>query len=155
LGGNPPHHAPAKEVGPRVASHSRTLPLQTEVTGQADNTPNTQTLATTLSPSFHLSGLVKPCRISPPPSPPCHHATGIPLRIYYNHFPLERGEDVCIDTVRVTGYGGAACLQHRKDFISNLSSASVRLHHPRDLISLTLWIFKGNVLIHLVASIVD
>jgi hypothetical protein len=72
---------------------------------------------------------------------------------YYIGCPLEWGEGIFIDTVHVTKYGGAARLQRRKDFTANLSSASVRLHHPRDLISLPLWIFKGNVLFYLVASI--
>ena len=38
-----------------------------------------------------------------------------------------------IDTVRAAEYGSAAGLQHQND----------RLHQPRDLISLRLWIYEG------------
>jgi hypothetical protein len=77
---------------------------------------------------------VKPCRIfssSTTTTPSCCSDSE---EIYHTSSSRWNGERKdFIDTVRVTEYGSAAGLQHRKE----------PLHQPRYQISLRLWIFEG------------
>jgi hypothetical protein len=64
----------------------------------------------------HDSRLAKPYPCNSPPSPPPRRcATRIPRGSTTSSAPLERGEDVFINTVRVPKYEGVARLQRRKD----------------------------------------
>jgi hypothetical protein len=74
-----------------------------------------------------------PAGFSPPLPPPRHRAAGIPRGSTTSAARWNGERKDVIDTVRVTEYGSAAGLQHWKD----------RLHQPRDLISLRLWIYEG------------
>jgi hypothetical protein len=86
------------------------------------------TLFATLSPSSFLRWLGEALQdFSSTTTTPscCWDSEGI----YYIRCPLERGEDVYIDSTRVTEYGSAARSQNFFD--------------KHEMISLTLWIFEG------------
>jgi hypothetical protein len=87
--------------------------------------------------------LAKPCRnfsSSTTTTPSCCGASEESYNTSSAHWNGERKD--YIDTVRAIEYGSAAGLQHRDD----------RLHQPREVISLRLWIFEES-LIYLVALI--
>lgn len=66
--------------------------------------------------------------------------------IYYVYHFAGTGCGRSSSTVRVTDYGSAAGLQHRRNLLHDLwRSGSDRLHQPRDLISLTRCDLQGYV----------
>lgn len=102
-------------------------------------TPLPLSLLLLLHPSG--SGLVKPCPSDSPPSPR-RRAAGIFWWIFYFHCPVgssERRLSSSLMCDRVWKRCRIAAL-----ISTILRSASVRLHHPWDLISLTLSFFEGE-----------